>query len=434
MKTGPRASAEPGLARGFTQGPALRRNALWLAVITTLLVSARLMGSEPLVVDLREENEAYSVERGRGFDLGTRPGNGKPFYYSIRVPEGNWRVTLSLGDPAAASITTVKAESRRLMLENVTTAAGEIVERSFIVNVRTPRLEPPPLNAPGGTEVRLNERERGVLHWDDKLTLEFNGAAPAVGRLRLEPASDAPTVFLAGDSTVTDQPFEPAASWGQMLPRFLASDVAVANHAESGETMKSFFTALRFDKLLSAVRPGDYVFIQFGHNDSKSQWPQTYAEAGTTYDAYLRVYIAEVKRRGATPVLVTSVHRRSFDEAGKIRNTHGAYLDAVRAVGRTEGVTVIDLAAMSAVFYEALGPEMAPRAFNNDGRDATHHNNYGAYQLARCVVEGIRAAGLPLAERLAPDIAPYDPARPDPVERFALAASPQRSAELPRGN
>lgn len=392
------------------------------------------LGGEGREFVLTDEPVAYSAERGSGFDLGTRPGTGEPYFFSVQVPEGNWRVSLTLGDPEAATETTVKAESRRLMLEAVKTRPGEILERTFLVNVRTPRLEPPPPNAPGGTQVRLNEREAGVLHWDDKLTLEINGSAPGVRKIRLEPAESATTVFLAGDSTVTDQPYEPAASWGQMLPRWFGPEVAVANHAESGETLKSFLTALRWDKLLSAVKPGDWVFLQFGHNDSKQQWPQTYVEPGSTYDAYLRAYVAEVRRRGAHPVLVTSVHRRVFDEQGRIRNTHGGYLDAVRAVGAAEQVPVIDLATMSAALYEALGPVRSPLAFNQDGRDATHHNNYGAYQLARAVVEGIRRANLPLAQRLLPDVAPYDAAQPDPVETFALPASPRRSLVAPRGN
>jgi len=394
----------------------------------------------------------FSAERGFGFDLGTAAVVGgvdrggadvlrgdfctgdAPFYFSIAVPEGNYRVTVTLGDRSEITNTTIKAESRRLMVEDLSTEPGEFVTRSFMVNVRNSTLPPPPQNAPGGSRVVLNEREQGVLHWDDKLTLEFNGARPAVCALEIEPVTDVITVFLAGDSTVTDQPYEPGASWGQMLPRFFNDKVAIANHAESGETMKSFITALRFDKLLSAMKPGDYLFIQFGHNDSKSQWPQTYVEPFTTYKAYLKVFIAEARRRGATPVLITSMHRRVFDGEGRIKNTHGDYPEAVRQVAREENVALIDLHAMSASLYEALGPEKSPLAFSANGRDATHHNNYGAYQLAQCVVTGIREAGLPLASMLTADAPRFDPARPDPVEAFSLPASPVRSNLKPRGD
>jgi lysophospholipase L1-like esterase len=356
----------------------------------------------------------------------------RPILFSVTVPEGNYRVRVSWVGAGEEAALTVKAESRRLVLESLTAPAGTVQKAEFVVNVRNASLPPPPPNAPGGIEVRLNDREVGHYNWDEKLTLEFNGPNPKIAALEIEPV-DVPTIFLAGDSTVTDQRWEPGASWGQMLPRFFQPRIAVANHAESGETLKSFLTGLRLDKILSQLRAGDYVFLQFGHNDSKQQWPQTYVEADTTYLAYLRAYVVEVKRRGATPVLVTSMHRRSFDQNGKIKDTHGRYPEAVRRLAREESVTLIDLHAMSAQLYEALGPEKSPLAFSADGKDATHHNNYGAYQLAKCVVEGIRASQLPLQEFLLP-LPVYSPAQPDPVENFRVPASPARSNLAPRGN
>jgi len=377
--------------------------------------------------------QAFSNERGFGFDLGTTPTKeGKPFFFSVAVPEGNYRVTVTIGDPLAATTTTIKAESRQLLLAQIATRPGESVTREFVVNVRNRLLPPPEKNAPGGSSVLLNERETGNLRWDDKLTLEFNGTAPQVSSLVIEPVV-VPTVFLAGDSTVTDQPFEPGASWGQMLPRFLPG-VAVANHAESGETLKSFISGLRLAKILSQAKAGDYLFIQFGHNDEKKNWPQTYVEAHTTYEAYLRVFIAEARLRGVTPVLVTSMQRRNFDEHGRIKNTHGDYPQAVREVAAAEHVALIDLERMSVAFYEALGPGKAPLAFSAGGRDATHHDNYGAYELAKCVVQAVRDAGLPLARSIAADFTGFDPAHPDAPEAFTLPPSPQRSEVRPRGN
>jgi len=377
--------------------------------------------------------QAFSNERGFGFDLGTTPTKeGKPFFFSVAVPEGNYRVTVTIGDPLAATTTTIKAESRQLLLAQIATRPGESVTREFVVNVRNRLLPPPEKNAPGGSSVLLNERETGNLRWDDKLTLEFNGTAPQVSSLVIEPVV-VPTVFLAGDSTVTDQPFEPGASWGQMLPRFLPG-VAVANHAESGETLKSFISGLRLAKILSQAKAGDYLFIQFGHNDEKKNWPQTYVEAHTTYEAYLRVFIAEARLRGVTPVLVTSMQRRNFDEHGRIKNTHGDYPQAVREVAAAEHVALIDLERMSVAFYEALGPGNAPLAFSAGGRDATHHDNYGAYELAKCVVQAVRDAGLPLARSIAADFTGFDPAHPDAPEAFTLPPSPQRSEVRPRGN
>lgn len=355
-----------------------------------------------------------------------------PHLFSVAVPPGNYAVTVTLGDPTRATDTTIKAESRRLMLDSVRTRPGEIVTRRFVVNVRDARLAPPPANAPGGDMVRLKPRELSSFNWDDRLTLEILGTAPALRSVTIAPV-EVPTLFLLGDSTVTDQPAEPAASWGQMLPAFLNPDIAVANHAESGETLKSFLTELRLDKVLASARRGDVAMIQFGHNDQKTQWPQTYADAATTYRAYLRTYIAELRRHGVTPILITSPERRQWTPDGHIRPTLGDYPAAVRAVGAEEKVPVIDLNADSIRFYEALGPARAPLAFNDQGRDATHHDNYGAWVLARNIAERMR--GLPsLARFVRRDLPAFDPGQPPAPESFRLATSAMHSSERPAGN
>jgi len=323
---------------------------------------------------------AYDPERGFGFEAPTR--------FSVRVPEGNYQVTLRFDGSRKRTHARVLAEQRRLMLEDVT--VNKPVERSIVVNVRTSELAPLPANASGGTKVALKPRELGSSTWDDKLTLEIVGDA-TLRSLRIAPV-ELPTLYLAGDSTVTDQGVAPSASWGQMLPHYFTAGIAIANHAESGETLKSFVTELRLDKLLSTLKQGDWVMIQFGHNDQKVQWPQTYAEAATTYRSWLRTYIAEIRRRGATPLLVTSPERRNFDEHGHIVPSLGDYPDAVRAVAREESVALIDLNPLSVSFYEKLGPDLAPGAFADEGRDKTHHNEYGAEALARLVAQGLRAA------------------------------------------
>jgi len=383
--------------------------------------------------------DTYTKERGYGFDLGTQPtkitggvASDKSFFFSVAVPEGNYKVTAILGDPNAGCTTTIKAESRRLMVEKAETEAGKTRSVTFIVNVRNFKVPPPEKNAPGGDQVRLNDREAGVLHWDDKLTLEFGNKRPCLDALEIRKVTGIPTVFIAGDSTVTDQPGEPAASWGQMLTNFFKPEVAVANHAESGETLKSFITGLRLDKILSQIQPGDYLFLQFGHNDMKKNWPQTYVEPFTTHAAYLKVFIAEARRHGAIPVLVTPMQRRNFD-GGKIRNSLGDFPDSVRKTAEEEKVALIDLTKMSIAFYEALGPDKAPLAFSG-GRDVTHHSNYGAYELAKCIVEGIRANNLPLAKLIKDDYKTFDPAHPDSPEAFDVPSSPRRQVAPPRGN
>jgi lysophospholipase L1-like esterase len=341
------------------------------------------------------------------------------------VPEGNYRVTVRLGGRV-----TVKAESRRLMLRDITTRPGQYVTASFIVNVRNARLAPPPANAPGGSEVRLKGRETGSYTWDDKLTLEFLGD-PRVASIDIEPVA-VPTIFLAGDSTVTDQRSEPAASWGQMLPALFGPDVAVANHAESGETLKSFVTELRFDKLLSQIKAGDWLLIQFGHNDQKAQWPQTYADPQITYPAWLRAYIAEARRRGARPVLVTSPERRNY-EGGKVRRTLAEYGEAARKVAHEENVPLIDLQERTVALYEALGETEAARLFNDGGADRTHHNNPGAWFLARAVAADIATRVPELAVHLKPAARNFDPADPK-LDEGAIAPSLAESAVRPAGS
>jgi len=363
----------------------------------------------------------YTEERGYGYE--PMEGEG-PRYFSIRVPEeGNYRVTVTLGDPNTASVTTVKAELRRLMLENVRVPAGKSDSRTFLVNVRRPSIF-------GGGEVRLKAREKEseAWAWDDRITLEFAGAHAAVSAVSVKKADDVPTLFIAGDSTSTDQPAEPYNSWGQMLTRFFKPEIAVANHGESGESLRGFIGERRLAKLLSVIRPGDYLLIQMGHNDQKERGEGV--GAFTTYKADLERFVAEARKVGATPVLLTSMNRLTFDPDGQITNSLGDYPEAVRRVAREQNVALIDLNAMSKPLYEALGPRDAHLLFA--GKDTTHHSDYGSYELAKCVVEGIKAAGLPLAESLV-DMPPFDPAHPDPYDKFDVPAEPLRNLRKPYG-
>jgi lysophospholipase L1-like esterase len=378
----------------------------------------------------------YTKELGYGFDLGStvtcfdRGGrdalradfctSDKPFFFSVALPEGNYNVKVTLGDGAAETMTTIKAESRRLMVEEVRTAPGKFATRTFTVNIRTPKI------AAGGG-VHLKPRELGVLHWDDKLTLEFGNRRPCVCALEVAPVAKAITVYLMGDSTVTDQTREPWNSWGQMLPRFFRPGVAVANHAESGESLKSSLGERRLEKVMSTIRAGDYLFIQFGHNDQKEKGEGI--GAFTTYKSDLTRYVAEARKRGAIPVVVTSMHRRTFDAEGKITSSLGDYPEAVRQVARAEKVALIDLNAMSKLFYEALRPEESKKAFV----DNTHHNSYGSYELAKCIVEGIKANKLGLARFVVNDFRSFDPGRPDPVASFKVPPSPPIAGIGPEG-
>ena len=169
------------------------------------------------------------------------------------------------------------------MLENIHTDAGQTVTKTITVNIRTPDIST-------GGRVRLKPREATTeaWAWDGKLTLEFDGKRPCVDSIEISRA-DVPTVYLLGDSTVCDQPLEPWNSWGQMLTRFFKPGVAVSNQAESGETADSSIHARRLDKVLSTMKPGDYLFVQFGHNDMKERGPGI--GPYTSYTANLKMYV-----------------------------------------------------------------------------------------------------------------------------------------------
>nr|WP_246418167.1 rhamnogalacturonan acetylesterase [Haloferula luteola] len=366
-------------------------------------------------------SERYHSARGYGYDLVGSPhdqgtvvtGTGG-FYFSILAPPGNYLVSVQLGAPHFASDTTIKAESRRLMLDAIKVPAGESKTRSFVVNVRTPEIEP-------GDQVRLKDREKPYLHWDSKLTLEFNGQAPAIDSLEIRKAPEAQTIFLLGDSTVTDQPYEPWNSWGQMLPVFFDESVAVANHAESGETIRSSLAAGRFRQVEHFLKPGDYVFLQFGHNDMKDRSP----DALDRYTTQLTQAVTRFRAHGAHPVLVTSMERKSGVKA----DTLGRYPDAVRQVSETTGAPLIDLHAMSRTLYQALGSQLEA-AF----QDGTHHNDYGSYLLAGCMAHGIQNELPELAQHFRHGIEPIDPAHPLLPADFHYPPSPLTDLAKPDGD
>lgn len=318
--------------------------------------------------------------------------------FVVDVGEGNYEVEISFGDHDAASSALVLAESRRLMVPHFELDAGEFRRCRFLVNVRNDRI-------PGGGAVRLNKREIGVAHWDDSLTLEIRNGRPCICAIEIRRRDDLATVYLAGDSTVTDQPKAPAGSWGQALPAFFEPErFVIANHAESGESLKGFVAKRRLDKLLSTMRAGDYLLLQFAHNDMKKG--AYYADEHGDYSALLRRFAMEARARGATPVFVTSMHRRFFKHDGTIRNTLEEYPAAMRALARELDVLCLDLEPWSAKFYERMGPERSASAFLP--KDRTHTNMYGAYSFARWLALRIRASELELAAAVRRDIPAAD--------------------------
>lgn len=361
-----------------------------------------------------------------------------PFTRNIEVPDGNYKVTVVLGSKKKAGKTVVRAENRRLMVDEVATKKGQFKTVEFVVNKRMPEIEK-------GKRVKVKDREKNYNTWDNAINLEFTGAAPAVKEVKIERDTTATTIFLCGNSTVVDQPYEPWASWGQMIPRWFGPEIAISNNAESGLTAGSFLGSYRLDKILTMMKKGDYVICEFGHNDQKEKM----AGAGAWYNfSYnLKVFIDKVRAKGGNIIFVTPTQRRRFDDAthSKILETHGDYPDAMRAVAKREGVPVIELHDMTRTFFETLGYENSKKALvhypantfpgqDKPLADNTHFNPYGAYVIAKMVVMGMKQLNLPIVKYLRSDWKDFNPAQPDDYNKFVWYNSVQQDVTKPDGN
>lgn len=221
------------------------------------------------------------------------------------------------------------------------------------------------------------------------------------------------TVYLAGDSTVSDYTEDraPRAGWGQVLSTMLDQQVTVHNGAFSGRSSKSFIEEGRLDPILHKIREGDYLLIQFGHNDEKIEDATRYTEPNTTYKSFLKQYIEGARQKEATPILVTPVERNGFDSNGKLKDSHSLYTAAMKSLGQEMGVPVIDLTAKSKARFEQLGAKATKQLFMNlepgqspnypEGvQDNTHFQQRGAEEMARLVVEGMIELNLPLSRHV----------------------------------
>jgi lysophospholipase L1-like esterase len=224
----------------------------------------------------------------------------------------------------------------------------------------------------------------------------------------------APTVYLVGDSTMAARPDSAPTlerGWGQMLGRHLDGRVRVRNAAVNGRSTKSFIAEGRWAAVRDSLRRGDYVLVEFGHNDQKLTDSSRYTNPHTAYRRNLARMVAEARARGATPVLLTPIARRHFNAQGTLEDTHGAYTLAVREVARDAGVPLVDLQLLTEDLVAAAGPErskalfvwVAPGAspFYPEGRqDDTHLNAEGAAAVARLAARALRGTGLPLARHV----------------------------------
>ncbi|MBO2008907.1 rhamnogalacturonan acetylesterase [Siccationidurans soli] len=219
------------------------------------------------------------------------------------------------------------------------------------------------------------------------------------------------TVYLIGDSTMSikEPKNYPETGWGMPFVFFFDETVTVDNRAQNGRSTKSFVAENRWQPVAGALKEGDYVFIQFGHNDEVPTKRSYTPEAD--YKNYLIRFIAETRAKKATPVLITPVARRKFDAAGKVEGTHNVYSEIVRATAREQQVPLIDLDRESQALLQQYGVENSKLLFNQlvpgehpnypEGKeDNTHFNELGARKMAQIVLADIRTLKLELANRI----------------------------------
>jgi len=306
-----------------------------------------------------------------------------PISCHYAVSPGNYDVTVSLGSAAAAGSTAMWVEARRLMLPTTSTAAGTVATYSFTINVRQPEGQP---TGEGGTGT-------------PGLDMQFTGTAPQVSAITVKPAGSPLVAYLAGDSTVCDQPTAPYTGWGQILPSSIGPGAVIANYADSGESSGSFLSnSVLYPAIVAKLKAGDLVFIQFGHNDKTT--------TAADYRSHLTTMVNEARAKGGVPVLVTPPVRHLFSgnqltPTALHVNSLGVNLPAeMRAVATSLNVPLIDLTAKSAALVTSLGPTASAalylRASVDGVTDDTHFSQNGATQMAGLVRQGIQERNLSL--------------------------------------
>lgn len=203
------------------------------------------------------------------------------------------------------------------------------------------------------------------------------------------------TIFMIGNSTMADKPFNngnPEKGWGQIFPLYFQEGIKIENHAVNGRSTKSFIDEGRWDSVQNKIKPGDYVIIEFGHNDAKKDDPKRFADANTNYKWNLEKFINETRKKGGIPILATPIVRRRFDEQGKFYDVHGDYPKVVRELSEKMEVLLLDLHKKSEEYIIKLGVERSKNFYLHidadeysslpEGKiDDTHLSPTGAFRI-----------------------------------------------------
>ena len=301
-----------------------------------------------------------------------------PLSFKVKIPRsGNYNIKLSMGNKNKDMIISVFSQRRRCVLKNETAKAGELIDFTFTANV-----------------CDIVPRGKTEIYKDDSIDITILGENACINLLTVEEVIDVPTIYIAGDSTVTDQnanyPYNAATSycgWAQILPSFLKQGISVSNHSHSGLTTESFRSGLHWSVVEKHIKPKDILFMQFGHNDQKDK---TLGAFGG-YADNLRKYVDEAQEKGACPVIITPVSRTIWNGPdGSFNDMLKEYSDACKQVAAEKGIPLIDLHGKSVDFILKHGAKKVARYFFP--KDYTHHNDFGAFEMARLVVCGIKEA------------------------------------------
>lgn len=313
----------------------------------------------------------------------------EPLHISTPVPNGTYEVTLTI--TAHGDITfTILSQSRRFMVQDEKMKKGEV--RDFIFDVSVCDYHK---NNEEYTEVK------GV-----ELYIMCDGDFSAVSAVS---PVDVPVIYIAGDSTVTDQPAEypysPSSTycgWGQMFPKLLNTGIAVENHAQSGSSTADFKN-VNFTAFKDKIKKDDFLIVEFGHNDQKVDT----LDAFGGYSENLRYFVNFAREKGAKPILVSPINRIIFKEDGSLLNLLGEYRNAVKKVCEEMNVPFIDLWTRTTEFFEASGPVKAWDYFwgNGTDRDYTHTNDIGGDIVSRLAADEIIKNNIqPIAELIKKDM------------------------------
>ena len=224
------------------------------------------------------------------------------------------------------------------------------------------------------------------------------------------------TIYTIGDSTMSNKKNpdkNPEHGWAQVLSQFFTAEVQIDNRAVNGRSTKSFIAEGRWDSIVTQLQPGDYVFIQFGHNDQKFKDPDRFTNPYTAYRTNLVRFVAETRAQGAHPILFTSIVRRNFNEFGVLIDTHGEYPLVVRMVANELKVPLIDLQTLTEAWEISYGVEASKQLhlhfkpgehpyYPNGKEDNTHLSKKGATAIAIMVVEVIEQQQIDLKKYIKP--------------------------------